>query len=752
LAPLFALTLFVSAALLFVLQPMVAKAVLPLLGGSPAVWSTCMVFFQSALLAGYAYAHFITSRLALRRQVLIHAGLLLLPLWYLPLTFGAASDTPGAVSARPVFWLLGLLGSAVGIPFFAVATTAPLLQRWFSETHSPGARDPYYLYGASNLGSLLALLSYPFLIEPNIPLGRQSALWTGGYLILAALALVCAVVVWNTPRAEGLHDALHSTARPSRQHWLRWLVLAFVPSSWMLGVTAYLSTDIAPVPLLWVVPLSLYLLTFVVAFARRPIVPHARAVGALPWLVVPLAIVMGFGLVQPYWIALHVAAFAVGALVCHGELARLRPSGEHATSFYLALATGGALGGAFNAIIAPLVFNRLAEYPLAVILACLAVSSNVPGGGLVSARGMQAPRDDDRSIVTNLGLRTAFLPLLVLGLTAILVKGGSESLLGIAATIVDAGLLVLACATQRSRPVRFALAIGAAWLASGMAAGIDGRELFRRRSFFGVSRVTEVADGTVHRLFLGTTLHGQQCFEPGREEEPLTYFTRTGPVGQVFGNAPWRNGSSSVAVIGLGAGSLAAYAGAGERWDFYEIDPVVASIARDPRYFTYLQRSRAAPLSVILGDARMRLRDAPAHGYGLIVFDAFSSDAVPTHLLTREALALYRDKLTRGGILAFDITNRYLDLEPVIGALARDVGWAALIRADLDVLRAEKDAGKQPSIWSVMAANRSDLGLLVTDRRWHPPRVSASERVWTDDYSNLARHFGRYRRPNPGAP
>jgi hypothetical protein len=721
---LFALTLSLSAVLLFSVQPMIAKGVLPLLGGAPAVWTTCMVFFQAVLLAGYVYAHAMTSRLGIRRQAALHAVLLLAPLLVLPI--GVVEDTTVSLAtaegASPTRGLLGLLLLSAGLPFFAVATTAPLLQRWFAATGHRAAADPYFLYGASNLGSMAALLAYPLAIEPNIPLARQRDLWAVGYLVLVGLILACAAIAVGSSRPAS--DGAEEPGRPASDRWWRWVLLAFIPSTLMLGVTTYVTTDIAPVPLLWVIPLALYLLTFILTFARRPIVPGAWMVRALPLEVMALALVLGFGLVQPWLIPLHLLTFFTAAMVCHGLLASDRPAARHLTAFYLAIALGGVLGGTFNALVAPVVFDRVAEYPIALVMACLIVPGLKPDVRPIRERA-----------------RDAAIPLIVLGLTAAAVQsdqGGAGSL----AVMLASGLVSLVCWTHRARPVRLALTIGAVLLASGLTAGVNGRVLHQERNFFGVLQVTDDPRSHSHRLFHGRTLHGQQSLDPSRRREPLSYYFPNGPIGQVFDafhDRP-RFATRNVAIVGLGAGALGCYAEPGERWDFYEIDPKVVRIASDPRNFTFLRDCRAGSLDVVIGDARLRLREAVDLSYGLIILDAFSADAVPMHLLTREALSLYRQKLAGQGILVFHISNRSIELESVLEALARDAGLVCRIRSDRNLAPEDARAGKQESIWAVMAAQDSDLGRMATDPRWATPKRRGGS-VWTDDFSSIAGHL-----------
>jgi hypothetical protein len=729
---LFLLTLFLSAFLLFCIQPMIAKMVLPLLGGSPAVWSTCMVFFQAALLAGYAYAHATTTWLGVRRQTIVQAGLLLLPLFVLP--FGVPSDAARSLSpeANPTGWLFGLLLGMVALPFFVVATSAPLLQRWFTQSGHPAASDPYFLYGASNLGSMLALLAYPLVIEPNLRLAQQSMAWTVGYGLYVVLALGCVTVVWRCrERALGGPGSSGPTQQPHRLRAgqvLGWIVLAFIPTSLMLGVTMYMTTDIAAIPLLWVIPLAPYLLTFILTFARRPILPHSWMVRALPMAAVVLALVLNVSSVaQPIFLPVHLVVFFLAAMVCHGELVLRRPPQQHLTAFYLAMSCGGVLGGLLNALIAPLIFDRIAEYPLALVLACLALPKTRTDFSERWSRSL------DWVLPLCLGVLTW-------GLVAILQPRSGSPQDDLHAKLAF-GLAGLVCYAFKDRPVRFGLGLGAVLLVAGSCTSSYGRVLYQHRNYFGVLRVTYVASGNFNRLIHGHTLHGQQSLDPERRLEPLTYYHRTGPIGQVFEVLRTRDPGSDVALVGLGAGSLAAYAEPGQRMTYYEIDPVVAKIARDIRFFTFLDDSRAASIAVVLGDARLRLNDAPDHAYGLIVLDAFSSDAIPTHLLTREALQLYRAKLGQGGILAFHISNKCIDLAPILGALARDAGLQCLVRRDLDLSPAELQCGKEPSTWAVMAARGADLGALLNDPRWTPPQVSPREAVWTDDFSSIIEHL-----------
>lgn len=727
---LYSVTLFASAFLLFCVQPMIARMILPLLGGSPMVWSTCMVFFQAMLLAGYAYAYAATRRLEVRSQIVIHGVLVLLPVLVLPFHVPADAARMLSVEANPTWRLLGLLLGMVGLPFFVLSTSAPLLQRWFSETGHPAASDPYFLYGASNLGSMLALLAYPFLIEPWLGLARQQSVWAAGYGVLAVLVLACALPLWRRHEwfSERRRETPTGEESPSQARLgrvLGWIGLAFVPSSLMLGVTTYLTTDIAAMPLLWVIPLALYLLTFILTFARRPLVSHGWITRAFPMAATLLALVMTFAgqsQVHAALIPVHLGCFFLAAMLCHGELVRRRPDRDHLTAFYLAMSFGGVLGGVFNALVAPVVFDRVAEYPLALVLACLALPPSPLARGRTWSRGL------DWLLPLAMGAA-------VLGSIALLKPPSyTDDDLNVRMAM---GIIAASCFALKDRPARFAMGLGAVLLAAGTYTGPLHEVLVQHRNYFGVVRVTFDPTANEHRMVHGHTVHGAQSLDPDRSREPLTYFSRTGPIGQVFEMLNEKPGPANVAIIGLGAGTMAAYAQPAQRWTFYEIDPEVVRLARDRRYFTYLADSRARSLDILLGDARLRFDEAPERGYALIVLDAFSSDAIPTHLLTREAVRLYLDKLAPGGLLAFHISNRYLDLAPVVGGLARDAGLECLVRADTAVPLSDSRLGKFASIWAVAARSGDDLGRLRTDPRWRPPAVHPNRPVWTDDYSNI---------------
>jgi hypothetical protein len=728
----FTVTLFLSAALLFAVQPMVAKMILPLLGGAPSTWITCMLFFQTALLAGYAYAHWSTAWLGPRRQSVVHLLLLGLSLFVLPVAL-PGGWTPGS-TGNPAGWLLLVLVVSVGLPFFVLSSTGPLLQQWFTTTPHASARDPYFLYRASNLGSMLALLAYPVLIEPRLRLADQGDVWAGAYLGLVVLTLVCAVARWRAPveaataagavpfpasTGDAPSDTVVVPSAPvTAGRRCRWVLLAFVPSIFMLAVTTHITTDIAAVPLLWVIPLALYLLSFIVVFSPRPTILSALMKQAQPFLILDLVLFIVLGVTQPVVlvVAANLLAMFVSALVCHGRLADDRPPSARLTEFYLWIALGGALGGVFSAVVAPLLFDSVIEYPLAIVLACLLR----PGRDTGHDR-----RSRTLDVLLPLGVGVVFVGLAALGHAV-----GFSSLV---ARGVPLAVVVVICATFVSRPVRFGLAVGAVLIAAAVSFSSANDTLYTDRTFFGVLRVERDEENRLHRLVHGNTLHGAQSTDPARRLEPLAYYE---PVGQVFGSLPGATSTSDVAVIGLGTGSLACFGRPAQHWTFYEIDPAVERLARDPKLFTYL-RDCPPRSDVVLGDARRSLLKGPRGRFGVIVVDAFNSDSVPVHLLTREALALYLDRLADGGVIAVNVTNRYLDLKEVVGELAGDAGLASLARDRIHISEAESEQGKAGSVWIVLAREPADLAPLARDPEWVPlPDFPGSE-VWTDDFSNL---------------
>ena len=725
--------MFLSAALLFLVEPMFAKMALPLLGGSAAVWTTCVAFFQVTLLAGYAYAHASAKLLGKRQQVAVHALVLVAALALLPIHVPAGWTPPP--EPNPVWWLLRLLLVAVGLPFFALAATTPLLQEWFARSGQPRSGDPYFLYAASNLGSLVGLLSYPFVLEPLLRLSGQSRLWAWLYGLLMLFVAGCILLAWRIPRDlqslasascadrrdEGVAARNAENLTPRAR--LHYVALAFVPSSLMLGVTTALTTDIPAIPLFWVIPLALYLLSFVLVFARKPLHPHLWLSRRLPVLILATSIPIALKGSLPLMVLLPLdllTLFAV-ALVCHGELARNRPVTRHLTEFYLWISVGGVIGGAFNALLAPAIFTSVLEFPIALVLAALLCPPINVVEDTPRARWL------DYLLPAALGMAVA---------VAILELQGHGVAPGRLFNLAIFGPSAICCLRFAARPRRFAAGVAALILASQFYAGPFGHILHAERSFFGVYRVCDDLENNRRVLFHGSTVHGVQSLDPGFRCEPLAYYTRTGPIGQVFEAFQQSPIENNVAVIGLGAGVIACYHQPHQRLTYYEIDPTVLRIAQDPHYFTFLSEC-GPPVRVVLGDARRSLRNAPAFGFGMIVLDAFSGDSIPIHLLTREAITLYLSKIAPHGILVFHISNRYLDLHRVLGPLAKDANLACLADDDAQVSQDERREGKFASWWVVMARDPGDLEPLRNPPSWKDLGAGPGSRVWTDDYSNI---------------
>lgn len=826
----FALTLFVSACLLFLVQPLIARVILPQLGGTPAVWNTCMVFFQAALLAGYAYAHYSVKLLGVRRQTILHLAVLLLPfLTFLQSPIDVVARWQPPADSNPIPWVLAVLAVAVGVPFFVVSTSAPLLQRWFAETGHPSAKDPYFLYAASNLGSMLTLFAYPLLLEPTSTVRKQLLAWQCGYGLLVALTVGCAVLVRRAPALQATALITETVAGPvpTWKTRLHWIALAFVPSSLMLGVTTYLTTDIAAIPLLWILPLALYLLSFILVFSQWASWLRALTILSMPGLVALLLFFM-YGSVQApimVEIMLHLATLFLVAMVCHGELARTRPAAEHLTGFYLLMSLGGVLGGLFNALIAPVLFTTVAEYPIALVLACLFLPELVPGtrriprtgfdlaaiGLLVVMSGLLCGvliwRSDSVS-QTMTNLRGVLTPRALLGAgalllamlgyialdrterTARLLDAGVALAIGVFAlwlivgvrslgsldnltgwvnnslelvsgwiglpqalstgtarvrSVLIFGLPLLLCCTLVLRPARFGLAVAAVVLVDMSLTDFGDSLLFKQRSFYGVMEVRQVPDDDgfgYHEFVHGTTLHGRQSLDPEREMMPLNYFHPTSPIAQLFAAVNKDPRMDHVAVIGLGTGIIATFGRSGQDITYYEIDPTVLRVAQNPQLFTFVTKSKAK-IDFVLGDGRLRLKEAPSHLYGMLVVDAFSSDAIPMHLLTREALQIYLDKLRPDGILVFHISNRYLNLAPVLANLGQEMGLVVLEQSD-SVMEDEEGnplRDKSYSHWVILAKDRAQFGPIGKDSRWIVAQPKAEVGTWTDDFSNLIKVF-----------
>ncbi len=743
--------IFVSAALLFLVQPMAAKQVLPLLGGTPAVWTTSMLFFQASLLAGYAYSHLLTRLVKVKLQPVVHLAVIGAAVWVaLPIGVPSwAPQPPDATGAGAqltlVFYLIKLLGLSVGLPFFVLSTTGPLLQRWFSHTGHRTAADPYFLYAASNAGSFIGLLAYPFAIEPVIGLREQEGYWSWGFIAFGVLAVLCAVVLWargsGGAAAQGAGASGPDTDGLSWGRRGRWVLLAAVPSSLLLGVTQHISTDVAAMPLLWVIPLALYLVTFVIVFSKRQVL----GAGLLGYLAAAagmgVCLAVGLYLRKPIMplIVLHVGAFFVMALMCHKRLADDRPSPRHLTEYFLWMSVGGVVGGVFNALVAPMIFPEILEYPLAIVAACLLrPRAEIGGAGAAVIRWLGRPAAQAGAVVLVAGLVGAGLAYQ----RAYPATPEQQFTAGDAMRVV-APLAVALVMVTRIRVFAACLAVifGVAKLVPDYA---RERFLFQERSFYSVHRVKETLDGRQRVLMHGTTWHGMQNRDaPGAgtlwEKVPTSYYHPSGPLGQMFVGLERDNRArlGRVGILGLGVGGLAAYALPGSKFTFYEIDDVVIRIAKDPTLFTFVSNA-GDRVDTRLGDGRLKIAAEPDGTFDILILDAFSSDSVPAHLLTLEAVRTYVAKLKPAGILVFNVTNNHVDLRGVLRSNARELGLTAIIQDDQNVDEMTHRQGRLRSTWVLMSREDRNLRPMIDDiARWHRLEWKQGDPLWTDSYSSL---------------
>ncbi len=811
----FTLTTFISALLLFLIQPMFAKMVLPILGGAPSVWAVALCFFQGALLAGYCYAHYINRHLATRYAGFVHLGVFALAMLMLPIGLPAGWREPPA--GDPYLWQLGLFTVAIGLPFLAVAANAPLLQAWFARTGHPQGRDPYFLYAASNLGSFIALLGYPFVLEPAFGVTALSQVWTVGFVVLAAAIGVCFFTLYqlgatdNEPAAALEPDASDS-APPAWPDWLAWIGLALVPSALLVAYTTHIATDVASAPLIWVLPLSLYLLTFVFVFRDRPIVlvPVAVTIAVAAFLMLrwfgmvllhvylptPVLLVAALGCTAAFvWVYLNgtiaprvwllwaqlaavviallqlsqtrhdtwvttaaagVAAFFLSGMVAHRTLYDARPAARYLTQFYLFMSLGGVLGGLFAALVAPRLFSEVLEYPilLALTLACRPGMKIIGyGQATIALLGRAVSVATPPSWINKVSDKAELLRFWVLvglGLLALywvpaLGERNGWTFLdyGAAAALAFAFAFVVLRTWQfpaRQLIAGFLMCLAVVTLPSSVKRG-DAQ-----RSYFGVYRVSTSNDGQFHVLTHGTTLHGAQRVkdeqgQPVLNTTPTTYYYPKSPMAKsvemVRARLEKKGEKGRYGVVGLGTGSLSCYAKEGERWRIFEIDPVVIGISSNPRNFSFLANCQPNP-DIVIGDARLTLAKEPSGTFDLIIVDAFSSDAIPIHMLTADAMKMYADKLKPEGVVVLHISNRYLDLDSVLGANQPLVpGLHGVLLSDDEADGSYASTTSSVGVFSKSADVIKEFAALPGASQL----VSGRMRGWTDDYSDILAPF-----------
>ncbi len=719
--PLFVLTILAGSFLLFLVQPMVARMALPRLGGASAVWNSAMLVYQALLLGGYAYAHWL-GRLSPRAQGMTHLGVLLVAALWLPIGLKAMQLSP---TAQPAIWVPYLLGISIGPLFFAISAQAPLLQRWFSLSRAD--ENPYALYAASNFGSFAGLIAYPLFVEPGMALYGQRILWSSGYILVALLVALCAATL---PRGGlvAVEDVAVSPP-PTRGRIAQWVLLAFVPSGLMLATSTLITTDIVAMPLLWVIPLGLYLLSFTIAFATERLTADIQTrIAPIGLLLFGGLLVGGLSAVPLLGAIMALALLFLVSVALHTGLYRLRPEPDRLTGFYLAMSVGGALGGVFSALIAPLLFDWTYEYPILILMAGILMPQQYLIGPV--RRLWEGSARRGRILLYCVAIAVLALVAAVLKFPGPVDGPGPLQQIALIAML---GIGLVAIGSRRA----FGIAMLGSLIAFGgyKAIAISLQPEARTRSYFGIYTVR--GNATQQQLAHGTTVHGTQLRgSPDKERTPTAYYVPGSGVGQAMQALPTLYGAGArVGVVGLGAGTLACYARAGQDWRFYEIDPTVVRIARDTGQFSFLSRCLPDP-RIVLGDARLNLAQEKNASLDLLALDAFSSDSVPMHLMTREAFANYGRVLDPRGLLLVHISNRFLDLEPVVAAAASGGGWHAV---KLFYTPGPNDTpAATKSLWIALSRDRQAINVLQTsDASWHPIKTRTGFTPWTDDYSTI---------------
>jgi spermidine synthase len=743
-------TTFLSALLLFAIQPMFAKTVLPVLGGSPSVWSVSVFFFQAALLGGYLYAHVLINKVPSHLTGLVHLGVCVVAFAFLPI--GMATWMGDPPPGEPYLWQLGMFAASIGLPFMAVSANAPLLQAWFARTGHPDARDPYFMYAASNLGSLIALLGYPFLLEPAFGLSELTHLWAYAYGLLV-LAIAGSFFLMRGAQQGGAAETASAVpasepgaapaAAPTLANRLLWVGLAFVPSALVTAYTVHITTDVASAPLLWVIPLAIYLLTFVLVFRDRPLIQRETLL-FLHLVALAVALIALAQYTNSWFIVslTGLAVFVTTALLAHRTLYEARPAPVHLTEFYLWMSLGGALGGMFTALVAPQIFSEIYEYPLllALSMACrpgaLNISSErfkeevvplavIAAIGIAVIFGMQYAGSNMRLQIFRQVSPTMIAVIVMTLVMLASVKHAPRQL-------VAAGTICLALVTMPSEVRR------------GQA----------DRSFFGVYRMQLVPrqDGSLFRTLVhGTTLHGAQRvakIEGGKvvsvdDTVPTTYYYPESPMGSTIAKRreilAAKGEKGNYGIVGLGTGSSSCHRQEGETFKFFEIDPTVIRISKNPKNFTFIAKCQP-DIDIAVGDARLTMAKEADSSFDLFIIDAFSSDAIPVHMLTKEAIELFLSKLKPEGVVVMHTSNRYLDLNSVLAAIQKEIpGSAGIVMEDLKAGRKSHPA-QTGSIVVVFAKSEEALKP-YTEMKGVSALKDTGLRAWTDDYSDILGSF-----------
>ena len=722
---LFSASLGLGAVLLFWIQPLVAKSLLPITGGSPAIWHTVIVFFQTTLLLGYAYAHLLTKSLPFSKQAAVHFSLLLVSIYLLPLDrFLLDANILGSASSNIPLQIWTGLFMSIGLPCFLISSTSPLLQSWYRNCDVDDADDPYFLYSSSNVGSLCALLGFPLFLEFTVGLTPQFRIWSTAFICLGFLLFLCyrrgQHHLCNTPASQP-EESLADSQGQEQGRIKPWLAYSFLGSSVMIGATTFLTTSILNTPLMGILPLAGFLVTFVFAFSRRkPPLYHYAPKLTLVFLLGVLFQTLSSA-TEPAWLIaiLHLGLVFFSCLHLHERLARSRPAASQITDFYFWMSLGGVAAGLFHTFVAPSIFNHIWEYPLTLIAI-----------GFTSRLTEQnSPRETKPFIFWGLG--TCAIALYACFAAARSVETLTP-LNQFANPIIGTTLVAIYLCSRN--PYRLATMLACLFLLNTWRGDAHGETLFTGRNFFGQSRVTMDPNGLTKRLIHGNTIHGRQSTVDEEKHLPLSYYHTSGPLRRIIKQYEDVEHKANVAVVGLGAGSMLYYAQAQQTWHLFEIDPLVISLAKDSGFFSYFESPGLETFSILEGDARVRIMEIPDDHFDLILLDAFSSDSIPLHLMTYEAMALYLSKLAEPGLIAFHISNRTLNLAPILARIARSfdlvtLGWNDPHEAP--------QLGKDPSHWVVLARSSAHLERLEKDDRWTALESKPKTPLWTDERSSM---------------
>ncbi len=680
----FVMSIFVSASTMFIVEPMIAKMFLPSLGGAGNVWNTCVFFFQFILLLAYFYAHLLNSdKLNAQKRAIIHLVVVWLAVYFLPLKMSSAAPDP----KHPYIWLLGVLASTSGAIFFALASTAPVLQKWYASTDGPRANDPYFLYAASNLGSLTGLLAYPLVIERQMGLAMQTQSLSSVYIFFAALVTFCTAFYAYQGKKEhklAQSDSFDSQlsdqiSPPSKKQYYQWLYLTILPASLVLGLTSFVTCELSAFPLFWMIPLSLYILSFIVAFSYFPnkLLGPVRFLAAIGSTALILTIIFNEYTYSDYvteFISLHLAVLFLISLACHAQVALSRPSTRYLTNYYLCMAIGGIIGTSLNTFLAPVVLRDLSEYQIVLAISASLIFTSMQKGKW---------RVPERAV-----------PWVVAGSVVCILLVNSYS--------------------------------------------SDPRTVLSKRNFFGLIRIKVDNYYNLCEIVDGITVHGGQSLDPQERMQPYYYYSEESPIWSLLKILTHSIGLKKHACIGMGAGTMAAYAAPGQTMTMFEINPNVVSVATNPFYFTFIYDAikRKAKVDIKTGDGRLEIAKEPDKSYSYIVVDAYSSDSIPLHLMTKEAIAIYNQKLADGGAIAFHITSTYYDVSGVLAKAAQSLGLYAL-RLD-DYKNSDSSAPEVAgSKWVVLAKDKELVRKLVEEYHWKPIKIDERQRLWTDDYCDI---------------